>query len=45
MRKDYHIGIFYSDGNGVNIVGIQDGKPCSPFGETPEDALRLVLGR
>jgi predicted RNase H-like HicB family nuclease len=40
--KDYHINIFFSEGDGGYIADIPDLKACSAFGETPEAALREV---
>ena len=41
--KDYHINIFYSEGDQGYIADIPDLKSCSAFGETPEQALEEVL--
>ena len=41
--KDYHINIFYSEEDEGYIADIPDLKPCSAFGETPEEALSEVL--
>ncbi|MDA1215333.1 MAG: type II toxin-antitoxin system HicB family antitoxin [Chloroflexi bacterium] len=40
--SDYHINIFYSDGDGGYIADIPDLEACSAFGATPEEALREV---
>jgi predicted RNase H-like HicB family nuclease len=40
--KDYHINIFYSEGDGGYIADIPDLKSCSAFGATAEEALREV---
>jgi predicted RNase H-like HicB family nuclease len=40
--KDYHINVFYSEEDGGYIADIPDLKPCSAFGETPEEAVHQV---
>lgn len=40
--KDYHINIFYSEGDAGYIADIPDLDACSAFGDTPEDALNQV---
>ena len=40
--KDYHINIFYSDGDRGYIADIPDLEFCSAFGKTPEKALKEV---
>jgi predicted RNase H-like HicB family nuclease len=42
MKRDYHINIFYSEGNGGFIADIPDLEFCSAFGETPAEALKDV---
>ena len=39
---DYHINIFYSDGDGGYIADIPDLEACSAFGATAEEALAEV---
>ena len=41
--QDYHINVFYSEGDGGYIADAPDLKFCSAFGETPGDALQEVL--
>jgi predicted RNase H-like HicB family nuclease len=41
--KDYHINIFYSEEDAGYIADIPDLIYCSPFGETPEQALSEAL--
>jgi predicted RNase H-like HicB family nuclease len=41
--KDYHINVFYSEGDEGYIADIPDLQSCSAFGETPEAALQEVL--
>lgn len=41
--SDYHINIFYSQGDEGYIADIPDLQHCSAFGETPDQALREVL--
>ncbi len=41
--KDFHINVFYSEGDDGYIADIPDLKHCSAFGETPEEALQEVL--
>ena len=41
--KDYHINIFFSDGDGGYIADIPDLQHCSAFGDTPEQALSEAL--
>lgn len=43
MMKDYHVNVFYSEGDEGYIADIPDLKTCSAFGESPEEALREVL--
>ena len=38
--SDYHINIFYREEDGGYIADIPDLDSCSPFGETPEEALK-----
>jgi predicted RNase H-like HicB family nuclease len=40
--KDYHINIFYSEEDEGYIADIPDLAACSPYGATPEEALRKV---
>ena len=40
--SDYHINIFYSEGDGGYIADIPDLDACSAFGFTPEEALAEV---
>lgn len=40
--KDYHINVFYSEGDGCYVADISDLKFCSAFGDTPEEAVREV---
>ena len=40
--KDYHINIFYSEEDEGYIADIPDLRDCSPFGNTPEEALAEV---
>jgi predicted RNase H-like HicB family nuclease len=40
--NDYHINIFFSEGDGGYIADIPDLTHCSAFGRTPEEALREV---
>jgi len=40
--KDYHINIFYSEGDGGYIADIPDLEACSAFGKTPAEALAQV---
>ena len=40
--SDYHINVFYSDGDGGYIADIPDLEACSAFGATPEAALAEV---
>jgi len=40
---DYHINVFWSEGDGCYVADIPDLVFCSAFGETPEEALRQVL--
>ena len=40
---DYHINIFWSDGDGCYVADIPDLAYCSAFGDSPEEALRQVL--
>jgi predicted RNase H-like HicB family nuclease len=37
--KDYHINIFYSDGDEGYIADIPDLAMCSAFGRSPAEAL------
>jgi predicted RNase H-like HicB family nuclease len=39
---DYHITIFYSEGDGEYTPDIADLEHCSAFGETPAQALAEV---
>ena len=41
--RDYHINVFYSDGDGGWIADIPDLVACSAFGKTPQEALREVV--
>ncbi|MGH9430786.1 MAG: type II toxin-antitoxin system HicB family antitoxin [Terriglobia bacterium] len=41
--RDYHINIFYSEGDGGYIADIPDLPLCTAFGESPEEALAEVL--
>ena len=41
--RDYHINVFYSEGDGGYIADIPDLPHCSAFGQTPEEALQEVL--
>jgi predicted RNase H-like HicB family nuclease len=41
--KDYHVNVFYSDGDEGYIADIPDPHHCAAFGETPEQALAEVL--
>lgn len=43
MKRDYHINVFYSEGDEGYIADIPDLRHCSAFGTTPEEALREVL--
>jgi predicted RNase H-like HicB family nuclease len=40
--KDYHINIFWSDGDEGYIADIPDLDSCSAFGRSPAEALREV---
>jgi predicted RNase H-like HicB family nuclease len=40
--KDYHINIFYSEGDEGYIADIPDLAMCSAFGRTPAEALAEV---
>jgi predicted RNase H-like HicB family nuclease len=40
--RDYHINIFYNEGDGGYIADIPDLDACSAFGASPEEALREV---
>ena len=40
--KDYHINIFYSEKDGGYIADIPDLEACAAFGETPDEAFRVV---
>lgn len=40
--KDYHINIFYSEGDGSYIADVPDLQVCSAFGDTPAEALAEV---
>jgi predicted RNase H-like HicB family nuclease len=42
MMKDYHINIFYSEGDNGYIADLPDLKGCFVFGETPAEALAEV---
>jgi len=41
---DYHINVFWSDEDGCYVADIPDLAFCSALGESPEEALRQVLG-
>ncbi len=41
--KEYHLNIFYSDGDKGDIADIPDLEACSAFGKTPAEALRQAL--
>ncbi len=41
--KDYHINVFYSEGDEGYVADIPDPAHCSAFGDTPELALEEVL--
>jgi predicted RNase H-like HicB family nuclease len=40
--RDYHINIFYSEGDKGYIADIPDLEACSAFGDTPDEALHEV---
>ncbi len=40
--SDYHINVFYSEGDGGYIADIPDLDACSAFGASPEEALAEV---
>ncbi len=40
--KDYHVNIFYSQGDEGYIADIPDLEACSAFGATPAEALAQV---
>lgn len=40
--KDYHINVFYSEGDDCYIADIPDLKHCSACGASPEEAVREV---
>jgi predicted RNase H-like HicB family nuclease len=40
--SDYHINVFYSEGDGRYIADIPDLEACSAFGASPEEALAEV---
>lgn len=40
---DYHINVFYSDEDACWVATIPDLRPCSAFGDTPEEAVREAL--
>jgi predicted RNase H-like HicB family nuclease len=42
--REYHINIFWSDEDECYVADIPDLKFCSAFGNTPEEALKEVLG-
>ncbi len=42
--KDDHINLFWSDEDGCWVADIPDLKYCSAFGDTPEEAVRELLG-
>ena len=39
---DYPINIFYREEDEGNVTDIPDLDPCSPFGDTSEEALREI---
>lgn len=41
--RDYHINLFYSEGDEAYIADIPDLKYCSAHGATPQEALEQVL--
>ncbi|MBC8386792.1 MAG: type II toxin-antitoxin system HicB family antitoxin [Actinobacteria bacterium] len=40
--KDYHVNIFYSEGDDCYIADIPDLPNCSAFGKKPDEALKEV---
>jgi predicted RNase H-like HicB family nuclease len=40
--SDYHINVFYSDGDGAYVADIPDLEACSALGSTAEQALAEV---
>ena len=41
--SDYHINVFYSEGDEGYVADIPDLDSCSAFGDTPQEALTEVL--
>lgn len=41
--NDYHINVFYSEGDGGYVADIPDLEACSAFGDTPQQAVAEVL--
>lgn len=39
MDKRYHINLFWSQRDECWVADVPDLKPCSAFGDTPEEAL------
>lgn len=40
--KDYHINVFFSDGDNCYVADIPDLRFCSACGASPEEAVREV---
>ncbi len=40
--RDYHINVFFSEGDDCYVADIPDLKFCSAFGSTAEEAVREV---
>ena len=41
--KDYHINVFWSDGDDCYVADIPDLVNCSAFGATPQQAVEQML--
>ena len=41
--SDYHINVFYGEGDEGYVADIPDLDSCSAFGDTPQEALTEVL--
>ena len=39
MQMSYHINLFWSERDGCWVADVPDLKPCSAFGDTPEEAV------
>ena len=40
--SDYHVDVFYSEGDAAYVADIPDLEACSAFGSSPEQALAEV---